>query len=142
MIFPRKSLIVRYIPVIRNRNGRQLADAAIEGTGASSAFAGCISAVRPLGSIALMGNPMGDTVLPMKIHSMALRKEVSIHGIWNSSRAPYPVDEWAYTVQMMDAGKLIVSDLITTRLTLEELPLAMEQIKSGERKIVKAMVLP
>ena len=53
-----------------------------------------------------------------------------------------PVDEWAYTVQMMDAGKLIVSDLITIRLTLEELPLAMEQIKSGERKIVKAMVLP
>ena len=130
------------LTAIRNRNGRQLADAAIEGTGASSAFAGCISAVRPLGSIALMGNPMGDTVLPMKIHSMALRKEVSIHGIWNSSRAPYPVDEWAYTIQMMDAGKLIVSDLITTRLTLEELPLAMEQIKSGERKIVKAMVLP
>lgn len=127
---------------VRSRNGGQLADAAIEGTGAPSVLADCIAAVRALGSVALLGNPMGDTVLPMKIHSMALRKEVSVHGVWNSGRSPYPVDEWAYTVKMMDARKLIVSDLITARLSLEELPRAMEQIRSGERKIVKAMVLP
>ncbi len=105
-------------------------------------MAGCISSVRALGSIALLGNPMGDTVLPLKLHSMALRKEVSLHGVWNSSRAPYPADEWAYTVRVMDTGAFPVSDLITDRLSLAELPAAMAQIRQGERKIVKAMVLP
>lgn len=127
---------------IRRRNGGRLADAAIEGTGAPSVLADCIACVRALGSIALLGNPMGNTVLPLGIHSMALRKEISIHGVWNSSRAPYPVDEWAYTVSMMDAHKLLVSDLITARFSLEELPGAMAQIRRGEKKIVKAMVLP
>ena len=70
---------------------------------------------------------------------MMLRKEINIHGVWNSSRAPYPIDEWAYTVRMMDEGKLQVEDLITDRLALQELPAAMEEIRNGTRKIVKAM---
>ena len=85
---------------------------------------------------------MGDTVLPLKLHSMALRKEVDIHGVWNSSRAPYPVDEWVFTVRMMEEGRLLVTDLITDRLTLEELPEAMRQIRAGERRIVKAIAKP
>ena len=64
---------------------------------------------------------------------------MDIHGVWNSSRAPYPVDEWAYTVRMMDEGKLQVEDLITDRFTLEEMPQVMEGIRNGSRKIVKAM---
>jgi len=86
-----------------------------------------------------MGNPMGDTTIPLKLHSTILRKEATLRGIWNSSRAPYPVNEWAYTVRMMDEGKLQVTDLITDRLTLEELPRAMADIRSKKRKIVKAM---
>ncbi len=124
---------------IRSRNRGQLADAAVEGTGAPSVFADCIAAVRAVGQIALLGNPMGDTVLPLKLHSMALRKEVDIHGVWNSSRAPYPVDEWVYTVRMMETGTLEVTDLITDRLTLDELPAAMADIRAGRRRIVKAI---
>ncbi len=130
------------LEAVRARNGGQMADAAIEGTGAPTALADCVNCVRPLGGVALLGNPMGDTVLPLKIHSMALRKEVDIHGVWNSSRAPYPGDEWAVTVRMLEEERLQVADLITDRLSLEELPAAMEAIRRGERKIVKAMVLP
>lgn len=124
---------------IRARNAGRLADVAIEGTGASAALAGCIQCVRPCGSISLLGNPVGDTAIPLKLHSMLLRKEINVCGIWNSSRSPYPVDEWQHTVRMMDEGKLQVTDLITDRLTLEELPQAMADIRSGTRKIVKAM---
>ena len=126
---------------VRALNAGRLADAAIEGTGASSALHGCIQCVRACGHISLLGNPMGDTAIPLKLHSMMLRKEVNVCGVWNSSRAPHPVNEWAYTVQMMDAGKLEVCDLITDRLSLDELPGAMAEIRSGKRKIVKAMVV-
>ncbi len=126
---------------VRARHQGKLADAAIEGTGASSALAGCIACVRAKGTVALLGNPMGDTRLPLKLHSMTLRKELTLRGVWNSSRAPYPVDEWAYTVAMMDAGRFTVLDLITDRLTLAQLPQAMTDIRGGARKIVKAMVV-
>lgn len=124
---------------VRALNGGRLADAAIEGTGASSALQGCIQCVRACGRIALLGNPMGDTAIPLKLHSMMLRKEVNLCGVWNSSRAPHPVNEWAHTVRMLDEGKFEVLDLITDRLSLEELPGAMAEIRSGARKIVKAM---
>ena len=124
---------------VRKNNHGRLADVAIEGTGVSPALIGCVECIRARGNISMLGNPAGITTLPLKIHSTILRKEAEIHGVWNSSRAPYPVDEWAYTVRMMYEGKLEVTDLITDRLTLEELPRAMEEIRNGTRKIVKAM---
>jgi len=127
---------------IRSRNFGKLADCAIEGTGASSAFVSCIECVRPQGSIALLGNPMGTTSMPLAVHSQLLRKELTLRGVWNSSRAPWPVDEWEFTVRMMDEGKFICWDLITDTLSLEELPQAIADIRNGSRKIVKAMVTP
>lgn len=124
---------------VRRLNNGRLADAAIEGTGAGVVLSTCIECVRAKGTIALLGNPAGETKIPQKLHSMMLRKEVDVHGVWNSSRAPYPVNEWAFTVRMMDEGKLETADLITDRLPLEELPQAMADIKSGARKIVKAL---
>ena len=124
---------------IKKLNGGRLADVAIEGTGASAALVGCVNVIRAGGAIALLGNPMGETKLPLKVHSTLLRKEATVRGVWNSSRSPYPVDEWSYTVRMMDEGVFDPTDLITDRFTLEEMPQVMADIKSGERKIVKAM---
>ncbi len=127
------------VEAVKKWNGGRLADAAIEGTGAGVVLSSCIECVRAKGTIALLGNPAGETKIPQKLHSMMLRKEVDVHGVWNSSRAPYPVNEWEFTVRMMDEGILKTADLITDRLSLEELPQAMAQIKSGTRKIVKAV---
>ena len=124
---------------IRRRNHGRLADAAIEGTGSGSALVGCIDCVRAKGTIAMLGNPFRDSTLPLKSHSTILRKELNIHGVWNNSRAPYPINEWEYTVRMLDEGKLEVEDLITDRLTLEELPSAFLGIHDRTRQIVKAM---
>ena len=127
------------IEAVKKWNGGRLADAAIEGTGAGVVLSNCIECVRAKGTIALLGNPAGETKIPQKLHSMMLRKEVEVHGVWNSSRAPYPVNEWEFTVRMMDEGILKTADLITDCLSLEELPQAMVEIKSGTRKIVKAV---
>ncbi len=126
------------IDAVRAFNNGRLADAVIEGTGTGSALVNCMDVVKPTGTIALLGNPAGDTKIPLKTHSMMLRKEINIHGIWNSSRAPYPVNEWAYTVRMMDEGLFEATDLVTDKLTLEELPQLFADIKSCTRRIVKA----
>ena len=127
------------VDAVKKWNGGCLADAAIEGTGAGVVLSSCIECIRAKGTIALLGNPAGETKIPQKLHSMMLRKEVDVHGVWNSSRSPYPVNEWKFTVRMMDEGILKTADLITDRLSLEELPQAMAEIKSGARKIVKAV---
>ena len=129
------------IAAIKGCNNGRLADAAIEGTGAGKALINCVECVRGGGCIALLGNPMGTTELPLKIHSTILRKELEINGVWNSSRAPYPVDEWAYTVRMMDEGRFEAADLITDRPTHEELPQVLKELKEGTRRSVKVMCI-
>lgn len=124
---------------IRALNRGRLADYAIEGTGAESALIGCVESVRACGSLAMLGNHSDKATLPADIQNMILRKEMAIYGVWNSSRAPYPVNEWSYTVRMMDEGKLEVADLITDRFSLEALPGGIGEIRSGARSVVKAM---
>ena len=126
---------------IRRLNHGRLADAAIEGTGTADALVKSVESLRAKGAVSLLGNPIGDVTIPAKIHSTILRKELSIQGIWNSSRVAAPVNEWAYTVHMLDSGKLELPDLITDRLSLEELPKVMTEIKDGVRHPVKAVCL-
>ena len=124
---------------IRRRNNGSLADAAIEGTGAGAVLSACVECVRPCGTVALLGNPANEAVISTKVHSEMLRKEININGVWNSSRAPYPVNEWVYTVRMMDEKVFKCADLITDRFSLEELPDVMQGIKDGMRHIMKAV---
>lgn len=126
---------------VRARNNGRLADAAIEGTGAGSALVGCVHCVRAKGTIALLGNPFKDSTLPLNTHSTILRKELELKGVWNNSRAPYPIDEWTYTVQMLDEGQLEVEDLVTDQLSLPELPNALQEINDRKRNIIKAMYI-
>ena len=127
------------IKTVRALNKGKLASAAIEGTGVGTALEACIQCVRAQGRIALLGNPIDETKMAVKTHSMILRKEITINGVWNSSRSPYPINEWEFTVAMLDEEKLDVTDLITDRLSLEDIPCATAEIMRGSRHIVKAM---
>lgn len=126
---------------VRRLNRSKLADAAIEGTGTADALVKCIECLHAKGTVSLLGNPVGDVIIPAKIHSAILRKELSIQGIWNSSRVNAPVNEWEYTVRMMDQAKLELGDLITDRLTLNELPKMMADMKNGILHPVKAVCI-
>ncbi len=120
-------------------NGGRPADAAIEGTGAGSALEGCIRCVKASGSIVMLGNPHGDTVIDLQAHGMILRKELRISGTWNSNFSPYPINEWEYTVRMMDEKKLRTDDLITHRSKLDDLPALFEKIHHHEITLCKAV---
>ncbi len=120
-------------------NGGELADVVIEGTGVGAAFGQAIECCRTFGTIALMGNPARDTTIKLKQHSLILRKELTIKGIWNSHYMSDPTNEWEYTVRMIDEGKMVVTDLITHRATLDELPALTRGIFDRAISICKAM---
>ncbi len=121
------------------RTGGKLADVVLECTGSSAALNNGIHCVKAFGNITLVGNPFGNTTIGMQEHSMLLRKEATITAIWNSHFAPMPINEWEYTVNMMDNGQFCVDDLITHTCKLDQLPHLMDQIHDHEITICKAM---
>lgn len=104
----------------------------VEGTGTSSGLNIAIDLAHHMGNIALLGNPHKDTILKLENHSKILRKELNIFGVWNSYFAKNPLNEWKYTVEMLDEKKLILADLITHRVSLEELPEIFKKIYNNE----------
>ena len=122
----------------RKLNNGKPADIVIEGTGAGAALGLGIECVKTFGTVLMMGNPHRDTTIKLHQHSQILRKELTIQGIWNSHYAA-PINEWHYTVKMMDEGVMQVEDLITHRSSLEDLPKLCEDIYTHKVSICKAM---
>ena len=123
----------------RKLNNGRPADVVIEGTGTGAALGNAIECVKTFGTIVMMGNPHRDTTIKLHQHSLILRKELKIQGIWNSHYAQSPINEWHYTVKMMDEGRMPVEDLITHRSNLDDLPQLCSDIFTRKVSICKAM---
>ena len=123
----------------RSLNGGKAADVVIEGTGTGVALGQAIECARTFGTVVLMGNPHKDTTIQLKQHSQILRKELNLKGIWNSHYADTPINEWHYTVKMLDAGRMQVLDLITHRSDLDHLPGLCRDIFERKVSICKAL---
>lgn len=115
------------------------ADVVIEGTGCSAGINDAIKIVRVGGTIVWLGNPHADTNIALNNHSLLLRKELEMHGVWNSYYAQTPINEWKYTVQMMDEGKLEVEDLITHQAGIDDMKQLFDDIHERKITICKAM---
>lgn len=136
VINSRKENLKERIDVITNGRG---VDVVIEGTGCSAGINDVIQIVRVGGTIVWLGNPHADTTIQLNVHSLLLRKELEMHGVWNSFYAQTPINEWEYTVQMIEEGKLEVSDLITHRAGLKDLKQLFDDIHNHSVTICKAL---
>ena len=112
---------------------------AFNSTGAGAALGLGIECCKTFGTVVMMGNPHRDTTIKLAQHSMILRKELVLRGIWNSHYAQSPINEWQYTVQMLDEGRMQVEDLITHRSTLDGIPKLCEDIYTHKVSICKAL---
>lgn len=100
-------------------NGRGV-DVIFEGTGASASMDLCLNLVRYSGNIVALGNPQGDMVLEKGAYWKVLRRQLHLHGTWNS-RFGTPESDWMDIVALLDAGKLPLSSLITHKLPFDRL---------------------
>ena len=133
------SLKVSPVQAVKEAFGGTLADIVIEGTGAGPVLDQCVDTVRSFGEITLVGNPTSDAKLSLRQHSLILRKELVIRGVWNSMYSDQPINEWHYTVQMLEAGKIHFKDLITHTTDLDGLPSLCDKIHHKEISVCKAM---
>lgn len=127
------------VEAVKAAFGGKLADIVIEGTGFGSALENSIHCCKRFGTVVLLGNPAGATSISKDAHSQLLRRELVIKGIWNSHFGASPINEWEYTIAMMDAGTFTCQDLITHRAGIEALPELVNQIH--DRTVVTCKTL-
>lgn len=116
-------------------------DVVLEATGSPDIFLRSIDLTKRSGHLIWMGNPSGDMNISKKSLSQILRKEISIHGTWNSD-----LKDWKDVVAMMQKGFRVSSDSIL-RVPLSQASQALQKLhqqKNGTQKhgLLKVVVLP
>lgn len=94
---------------------------AIDCVGSSEVLGTCINCVRPGGQVLSVGNPRGDVELEKAVYWKILRNQIRLTGTWNSSFMHSTEDDWNQVIKATCEGKLKLSDLITHRLSFDEL---------------------
>lgn len=95
-------------------------DVAVEGTGASESLTLAIRIARKGSEIVLMGNPIGDCSIDKAIYWSILRKQLTLHGTWNSSFKAKR-DDWSEAIRYFENGSLDISQIISHRLSFDML---------------------
>ncbi|MDE0839140.1 MAG: galactitol-1-phosphate 5-dehydrogenase [Kiritimatiellae bacterium] len=101
----------------------------------------CIRATAALGSTVWGGISHQPLNLSEQAVDDILRKELVIRGSWNSSFAPF-VSDWENALAFMGRGKIVKGDVITHRLSLDELPDAIQMMLERKTDFNKVMFFP
>jgi L-iditol 2-dehydrogenase len=112
----------------------------LEAAGAPAAYRLALELAAPAARVVLMGNISGDLLLPQKLTSSILRKQLQILGSWNSSLVK-PENEWAAVHAMIARREVLPEKLISHRLRLEEVPGAIRRMQERREVFRKVMVV-
>jgi len=100
-----------------------------------------ILATAKMGSIVWGGISHSDLPLREKAVDGILRKELTLIGSWNSSFAPF-ISDWEKTLLFMGQGRLRGEELITHRLSLDEIKDAFKMMQERTEYFNKVMFFP
>ncbi|WHX16215.1 galactitol-1-phosphate 5-dehydrogenase [Streptomyces malaysiensis subsp. malaysiensis] len=114
-------------------------DVIVESAGVPATADQAVSLAARHGQAVFIGIPHDPVVLPKSTFSAFLRREITLHGAWNSFSAPFPGDEWRLAAQAMADGRLRWKFMITHELDLDDLGDTMRKL--GERSMFSSKVL-
>jgi L-iditol 2-dehydrogenase len=80
------------------------ADCVVEACGFPDTFRQALMSASHLGEVAFIGNINGEFSLSESEFSSILRRELTIHGVWNSKIEPHGKDEWTEVLSHMANG--------------------------------------
>jgi L-iditol 2-dehydrogenase/galactitol-1-phosphate 5-dehydrogenase len=104
---------------IRHETGGKGADKVIEAVGLPSTFLQTVQSAAMFGEAVFMGNIAGTFSIGEKDFSSILRRELTIHGTWNSKWTPSGLDDWTAVLSFMDR-ELLVKPFISHILPLSD----------------------
>jgi 2-desacetyl-2-hydroxyethyl bacteriochlorophyllide A dehydrogenase len=110
-------------------------DIVVDATGVISVLEQCISYARPAGKILFFGVPPKGKVMtiePFRLFNKELTIMSSYTSLRNSKQA----------INLISVGRIVVKDLISHRLPLNELEGGLRLILDGKEPTIKVMILP
>ena len=129
------------VEAIKALTGGKGVERSLEFAGSPITQEQCIRATAALGSTVWGGISHQSLNLSKKAVDDILRKELVISGAWNSSFAPFASD-WENALTFMGQEKIVKGDVITHRLSLDELPGAFQMMFERKTYFNKVMFFP
>ena len=120
-------------------HGGERVDCVLEGTGFGDALTKCLEAISPFGRIVLMGNPSREVTLSQNAYWHILRKELTVHGTWNSSFIDKQND-WRESLAALADGRINVKPLITHKYPLSRVNDAFSMMRERRECYQKVMI--
>lgn len=117
------------------------ADIAIEAVGVQVTACNCLESVASGGKVIFVGNPHGDFTFPQNTYWQILRKQLTIHGTWNSSYSDTHKSDWNLVVDALASGKINAEKLITHKFDLETMDKGLEIMRDNTEFFAKIMVV-
>lgn len=115
-------------------------DIAIDCAGSQITVENCLNCVRPGGQVLVVGNPKGDMAFSKEVYWKILRKQIHLTGTWNSTFDHSDEDDWNKTLRYMSDKRLQPEQLITHKLSFEELPQGLKLMQRHTEYYNKVMV--
>jgi len=109
------------VQVIEEATGGAGVQYSVEACGLPITFLQALKVTGMFGQVVFMGNISGQFKIGEKDFSSILRKELTIHGTWNSKITPLGTDDWSTVLKHLD-NDLVVAPLITDKLPLSDGP--------------------
>jgi L-iditol 2-dehydrogenase len=128
---------------VESLTGGAGASVCIEGAGVPATLVAALRACRRGGRVAMLGNPSADVTVPAALLSQAMRREVSILGVWNSDySARGGDDDWRASLDAMAAGTIRLEPLITHRVPLDRAAEALTMMRDQSEFYAKVLIDP
>lgn len=114
---------------VRALTGGRGAERVVEACGLPQTFVQALRCAATFGEVVFLGNIHGEFRLGEKDFSSILRRELTIHGTWNSKVVPRGTDDWTTVLQYMDR-ELRIAPLVTDTPSLEEGAAVFDSIRN------------
>ena len=95
-----------------NKNA-ELYDVVLEAVGTPTAVEQSLLMTKPGGHVIFMGNPSSHIPLNQNVYWRILRKQLTIHGSWNSSYDGRNISDWTEAVNALQNKEIKIDSLIT-----------------------------
>jgi L-iditol 2-dehydrogenase len=117
-------------------------DVVFDASGSPAAFNQAIAGLRTFGRLGLLGRPGAGVSIDGQSYEKILRCQLTIRGTWSFELAAFPHHPWTEAAAALASGAIRSGPLVTHRVTLEEVPKAIEMMASGTQFYHKVLVLP
>lgn len=115
------------------------AEVFFECVGKNETLVQAVEGTAPGGKILAAGNPYSDMQLKKDIYWKILRNQLTVTGTWNSSFWHSEEDDWHYVLQRLADRAIAPAELITHRLSFEELDRGLEIMRDKREEYIKIM---